>query len=98
MNIHLENVNLQSTSGPNYFASKLVKYLDATFDHDANPDVRLCFIETHQTNFNNIPLVQRLDGIYFNLEQPYRLQNANIEKTYKETDGVIFQSNFNKNL
>ena len=27
MNIHLENVNLQSTSGPNHFANKLIKYL-----------------------------------------------------------------------
>jgi len=98
MNIHLENVNLQSTSGPNHFASKLIKYLDASFDYDKDPDVRLCFIETHQAKFSNIPLIQRLDGIYFNLEQPYKLQNANIEKTYNNADGVIFQSNFNKEL
>ena len=26
MNIKLENVNLQSASGPNHFAAKLVKY------------------------------------------------------------------------
>jgi glycosyltransferase involved in cell wall biosynthesis len=98
MNIHLENVNLQSTSGPNHFASKLVKHMDASFDLNKEPDARLCFIETHNTKIENIPLIQRLDGIYFNLEQPYRLQNANIEKTYKEADGVIFQSNFNKEL
>ena len=92
MNIHLENVNLQSTSGPNHFASKLVKYLDATFDHDKNPDVRLCFIETHQTKFNNVPLVQRLDGIYFNLEQPYRLQNHNIQHFGKHENSVVIQN------
>lgn len=98
MNIHLENINLQSTSGPNHFASKLIKHMDASFDLGKNPDARLCFIETHKPKIENIPLIQRLDGIYFNLEQPYRLQNANIEKTYKEADGVIFQSNFNKEL
>ena len=27
MNIHLENVNINSTSGPNHFAGKLIKYL-----------------------------------------------------------------------
>ena len=98
MNIHLENVNLQSTSGPNHFASKLVKYLDATFDYNKNPDVRLCFIETHQTKFNNVPLVQRLDGIYFNKEQDFLSYNENIKRTYDNASGVIFQSEFNKKL
>jgi glycosyltransferase involved in cell wall biosynthesis len=98
MNIHLENVNLQSTSGPNHFASKLMKYMHASFDYNKESDARLCFIETHKPKVENVPLIQRLDGIYFNLEQPYRLQNANIEKTYKEADGVIFQSDFNKKL
>ena len=98
MNIHLENVNLQSTSGPNHFASKLIKYMDASFDLNKKPDARLCFIETHKPKIENVPLIQRLDGIYFNSSQPYRMQNTKIEKTYKESDGVIFQSNFNKEL
>ena len=101
MNIHLENVNLNNTSGPNHFASKLVKYASkagVNFDHNAAPDVRLCFIETHADNPKNIPLYQRLDGIYFNISQPYKIQNANIEKTYNKSTGVIFQSNFNKIL
>ena len=98
MNIHLENVNLQSTSGPNHFASKLIKYMGASFDSNKTPDARLCFIETYNPKIENVPLIQRLDGIYFNLEQPYKLQNANIKKTYKEADGVIFQSDFNKEL
>jgi len=98
MNIHLENVNLQSTSGPNHFASKLIKYLDATFDHDKDPDARLCFIESHRREFDNVPLFQRLDGIYFNKAQDYKKQNRNIKRTYDNADGVIFQSNFNKQL
>lgn len=101
MNIHLENVNLSSASGPNHFASKLVKYAlknGVDFDFNTKPDARLCFIETHVKKTENTPLYQRLDGIYFNLSQPYKIQNANIEKTYNEANGVIFQSNFNKYL
>jgi len=96
MNIHLENVNLQSTSGPNHFASKLIKYSTVTYDHSKAPDLKLCFIESHA--IGKTPLIQRLDGIYFNTEQPYRLQNYNIQKTYENAAGVIFQSHFNKEL
>jgi len=98
MNIHLENVDLQSTSGPNHFASKLMKYLDVTFDINKTPDARLCFIESYRGTFDDIPLFQRLDGIYFNTAQHYRIQNTNIKRTYDNADGVIFQSNFNKEL
>jgi glycosyltransferase involved in cell wall biosynthesis len=72
--------------------------MDTSFDLNKKPDARLCFIETNKPKIENIPLVQRLDGIYFNSSQPYRMQNTNIEKTYKEADGVIFQSSFNKEL
>jgi glycosyltransferase involved in cell wall biosynthesis len=46
----------------------------------------------------NIPTVQRLDGIYFNVGQNFMLQNSNIFRTYKQSDGVVFQSEFNKEL
>lgn len=101
MNIHLENVNLKSTSGPNHFASKLIKYMDATFDSNKAPDAKLCFIESHRVRLfqtDNAPMFQRLDGIYFNTAQDYKLQNENIKRTYDNVDGVIFQSNFNKQL
>ena len=97
MNIHLENVDLRSTSGPNHFASKLMKYLDATFDINKNPDARLCFIETQLID-TKIPLYQRLDGIYFNTDFDYNKQNEKIKKTYDIANGVIFQSYFNKQL
>jgi len=100
MNITLENVNLQSTSGPNHFASKLVKYGQKNgivFKQTNDVDARLCFIET-RNYVSKVPLFQRLDGIYYNLTQPYKLQNQNIEKTYHHADGVIYQSNFSKKL
>jgi glycosyltransferase involved in cell wall biosynthesis len=101
MNIHLENVALQSTSGPNHFASKLVSKLEklnVTVDNNLKPDARLCFIETYNNFSDNVPLFQRLDGIYFNTAQNYNQQNANIKKTYDMSNGVIFQSYFNKEL
>jgi len=101
MNIHLENVTLQSTSGPNHFASKLVKKLEklnVTVEDSLKPDARLCFIETYNNFSDNVPLFQRLDGIYFNTAQDYNQQNRNIKRTYDTSAGVIFQSYFNKEL
>ena len=81
MNVDLENVNLESSSGPNHFASKLIKQfanLHVSVNNRATPDVRLCFIESHKYNSDGVPLIQRLDGIYFNTAQNYKLQNSNI--------------------
>ena len=100
MNIHLENVDLKSTTGPNHFASKLIKYMsrdNITFDSKLKPDARLCFIETRNHD-DKTPLIQRLDGIYFNTTQNYMLQNMNISKTYENSSGVVYQTDFNKDL
>jgi glycosyltransferase involved in cell wall biosynthesis len=59
--------------------------------------VALCFIED-LNNLDGKKLYQRLDGIYFNTDFDYHLQNKNILKTYKKAKGVIFQSEFNKEL
>lgn len=98
MNIYLDNVNLSSTSGPNHFASKLKKYMTKKGDEFTFSkvfDVQLSFIQRVELL---APLFQRLDGIYFNSEQDYRAMNVAIKKTYEESKGVIFQSNFNKEL
>ena len=100
MNIHFENVNINSNSGPNSFGRKLLKYM-GNVGHTFNPteknDVVLAFIQASKNSYD-VPLIQRLDGIYFNLSQPYKIQNTNIEKTYHHSHGVIYQSNFNKTL
>ena len=102
MNIHLDNVNLVSTSGPNSFAGKLVKYGEmngCTFNTERKPDAYLSFIESHRNSFDfAAPMYQRVDGIYFNTRTDYNIQNANIKRTYDMADGVIFQSEFNKKL
>jgi glycosyltransferase involved in cell wall biosynthesis len=92
-------VNLRSNSGPNSFGSKLIKYLHKTGvsvgseDHDAT----LCFIESSRHNYEK-PMFQRLDGIYFNTAQDYEKWNANIKRTYEIATGVVFQSEFNRQL
>lgn len=98
MNIYLDNVNLNSTSGPNHFATKLKKYMQKNGDTfvDSNPyDAQISFI---QKQYSVAPVFQRLDGIYFNKSADYNAQNSAIKKTYNEAKGVIFQSNFNKEL
>lgn len=99
MNIFLDNVNFSSTSGPNHFANKLRKYMQRqghTFSFSEKFDVQLSFIQKmHEAKK---PLFQRLDGIYFNEEFDYMSQNDPILRTYRDADGVIFQSEFNKIL
>ena len=101
MRIFFDNVNLSSRSGPNSFASKLVKYMAKDGHRSSNnlkkSDARLCFIESSLED-SQIPLFQRLDGIYFNISQNYKQQNYNIEKTYRSSIGAIIQSEFSKNL
>ena len=100
MRIMLENINLASNGGPNSFAKKLIHEFDKQdVDYSLEPgDVSLCFIESPRRNLSGMPMVQRLDGIYFNTDQPYEHQNANIKRTYDAANAVIFQSEFNKKL
>jgi glycosyltransferase involved in cell wall biosynthesis len=101
MKIYLENVNIGSTTGPNYFGKKLVQYLqqfNCSFQTSDNGDhdIQLSFIESR--NKTDSPIVQRLDGIYFNCNFDCNAMNSNIKKTYQNSDAVIFQTNFNKEL
>lgn len=99
MKILLENVNRNSSSGPNSFANKLIPKLEnlgCEIVKDNSHDLSLCFIQS----FDSVtkPRIQRLDGIYFNTDQDYKSLNSQILKTYKDSSGVVFQSHFNKKL
>jgi glycosyltransferase involved in cell wall biosynthesis len=99
-NIHLQNVDLTSNSGPNCFGRKLFDCLrnqGITFNALQDPVATLAFIQKIKVPSSG-KLFQRLDGIYFNSEQNYTQQNKPILETYKVADGVIFQSDFNKRL
>ena len=99
LKIRLENVNFNSSSGPNSFGKKLKKYLELSGNKIcwSDYDSVLCFIETNNP-FAGKRLFQRLDGIYFNTDFDFNNQNKYILKTYKRADGIIFQSNFSKKL
>ena len=98
MKIALENVDLNSSSGPNSFGQKLVAHLKdyAQFTNISDADIALCFIQS--TTQINMPRVLRLDGIYFNSSMDYNQLNFNIRHTYDRSQGIIFQSEFNKKL
>lgn len=100
MRILLDNVNLKSSSGPNSFGRKLAQRLIAAghvmVEPNASPDVQLSFIQMN--TWSRAPLVQRLDGIYFNSRQDWQALNGPIMDTYERATAVIFQSDFNRRL
>jgi glycosyltransferase involved in cell wall biosynthesis len=100
MNIFLENVSLSSTSGPNHFAKKLHKYLSfrgVSFSDKEAYDKKLTFIQSTGQR-RDLSMYLRLDGIYFNSIFDCKKMNYPIRKSYEEAEGVIFQTNFNKEL
>lgn len=114
MRVLLDNVDLGSTSGPNSFGRQLTNELRRRGDEVINlidavrkrtpikdkPDVHLAFIESNVRS-PQVPMVQRLDGIYYNSDSRYGdwwLQNKRIEETYSHAAGVIFQSPFSRRL
>lgn len=100
MNILLENVDLRSTSGPNHFGQKLVKYLTlrgVQFNKSLPYDKKLTFIQSSGQR-KDLDMYLRLDGIYFNSGFDCERMNHNIKASYHDAKGVIFQTNFNKEL
>lgn len=114
MRILLDNVNLGSRSGPNSFGRQLTDQLNRDGHNVLNtielmrqggktmqlPDAQLTFIEA-MTRIPNVPVVQRLDGIYYNSDSQYGdwwIQNQRIGETYELAKGVVFQSPFSKRL
>lgn len=102
MNVFLDNVNTDSNSGPNSFAKRLIEGL-SQLEIDARteitsefiPDIQLSFI---MSRIKYAPLIQRLDGIYFNTDQDYESLNKPIKETYENSEAVVFQTDFNRDL
>ena len=102
MKILFDNVNFKSRSGPNSFGRKLSNQflkngheISVIPEKDTQFDAQLSFIAA---SCKVAPIIQRLDGIYFNSDQDFIKLNQPIEATYALADAVIFQSNFNKML
>ena len=101
MKIHLDNVNMGSTSGPNSFAKRLVMGLiesghNVELYDGRNADVSIVFIEPSGRPLAN-KVVQRLDGIWFSPSE-FETKNSAIKKLYQSADGVIWQSDFDRGM
>lgn len=100
MRVHLDNVNLSSSSGPNSFALRLSIEL-FNQGHDVvesglDADVSLVFIEPSGKPLAK-KIVQRLDGIWFKPNE-FVAKNVNIKRLYSGADAVIWQSEFDKGM
>ena len=108
MKVIFENVDFNSSTGPNNFGVKLSRSFNrkGIITNSPNPDVRLAFIQTlfhnHEfpdgTSLGNLPYVLRLDGIFFNTSQDWNKMNVDINRSYQHADAVIIQSDFDKKL
>ncbi|GAG43904.1 unnamed protein product, partial [marine sediment metagenome] len=63
-----------------------------TFHEEAN--VHLAF--TRQYTDTKLPVVQRLDGFYYDLNDDILYRNHNQAKLHRNADGVIYQSEYSK--
>lgn len=99
MRFLLDNVDLSSRSGPNGFGLKLARALSyrghQLVDSDERPDVQLSFI---QQLCDAVPMVLRLDGIWFNSMHDWRAQNEPIHRAYDAARAVVIQSEFDREL
>jgi glycosyltransferase involved in cell wall biosynthesis len=100
MKIYIENFDNQSDSGPNGFTKKLFSHLieeeKLKLENYDKCDLSFCLIQAQLEKKK--PRVLRLDGIYFNTQQDYESSNQSIRETYLNSDAVIFQTQFNKDL
>jgi len=99
MRILLDNVNVNSSSGPNSFGRRLMiesQKINHVMGPDViDPDIQLSFIVATQ---KKAKMALRLDGIYFNSKQDWERLNAPIKQSFDRAELVVYQSNFNKKL
>lgn len=101
MKVYTHNFNPNSNSGPNKFTRQLFNSLINRKKIEIVKSQDSCDLEFALIQFKKNkkkPTLLRLDGIYFNTLQDYDLQNQPIEYAYRNSDHVVFQSNFNKIL
>lgn len=102
MNILFDNVDWNSTAGPHWFGRKLADHLHKN-GHNINGtslaeyQAQLSIVIASQRH-QGLPLIQRLDGIYYDTLKNYVELNAPIKATYDIADGVVFQSEWSKKL
>jgi glycosyltransferase involved in cell wall biosynthesis len=101
MKIHLDNVDMSSSSGPNSFGKRLAMALletghDIELEDGSNSDVSIVFIEPSGRPLAK-RVIQRLDGIWFSPHE-FETKNVAIKSLYQRADGVIWQSDFDRHM
>lgn len=98
MKLHFDNVNLNSTSGPNTFATRLVRGLFEAgveiVDSGPDADISIVFIEPSGRPLAK-KVVHRLDGIWFKPEE-FELKNTKIKALYESATAIVWQSEFDR--
>lgn len=101
MKIHFSNVSLSSRSGPSTFAQRLATQLTKRghqiVESRDDYECMLAFIEAASNPIPGSRMVHRLDGIWFK-PQEFAHKNELIKWTYRHSNHVIFQSNFDKKM
>ena len=101
MKILFDNVDWNSTAGPHWFGRKLANHLRDN-GHQINLDPSLCQVQLSivmaSQKHDGLPIIQRLDGIYYDTDKNYNEMNQPIKSTYDIADAVVFQSEWSKRL
>lgn len=99
MIVFFDNAKLKTNRGFSIFARNLigafVKMGHSQVENLNDADIHLAFVINTQRN-PNVPLVLRLDGIYFNSAVNSKQMNSGIKGAYNTSDAVIIQSDFDK--
>ena len=99
MKVFFENAKLKSNRGFSIFGRNLIDAFEKMghqyVENLNDADIHLAFVMNSQRN-PNIPLVLRLDGIYFNSAINSKHMNGGIKNAYNISDAVIIQSDFDK--
>ena len=101
MKVHFSNVNFQSQTGPNSFATRLAMCLQKRGYEFVGPnddyEAFLAFIEPASHPRPGAKFLQRLDGIWFSPEE-FHTKNRGIRWAYDNCHHVIWQTQFDKNM
>ena len=99
MKIHVDGINPYNHSGPSTAARRICNEFirlghTVTLDEGPDSDVSIVFIERSGQPLAK-KVVQRIDGVWM-APQEFSTKNTKIIDLYRKTDGVIFQSEFDK--
>lgn len=102
MKVWIENssVDINKLNGKSLFCKRLADEFSrlgiAVVDGDSEADVSINVIRLKHER-SSIKIL-RINGVYHNTAQDYKRKNAGIVDSLKKADGVIYQSEFSRNM